>query len=110
MLDFSKGLVVSRTYFVEYYMGHFYIKDGDNRIPIYDSNNVGEATVLYSRPINKTYPDWHEKELSYPIKPENREAVNRYWARYKPGLEVTGKIEEGVFYEDTGEYDARNGK
>ena len=98
-MDFSKGLVPNRTYPVEYYMGEFYIKDGDERVLIVNTD-ISKATILYSLPSNSSVPAWTEKELTNPIKPDNISIVLKFWAKYKPGIEVTGHIKDGFFYED----------
>lgn len=82
---------------VEYISNDFMVKYKDKYYVISNPSNVRLiATELYSTPLNTLHANW-TKQSCTPKIPITFELGYRYWAPYKPGNKITGKIVKDKF-------------
>lgn len=50
---------------------------------------------VYSLPNNDKHKAWTKASISKPVLYPH--LVNLYWAKYKPGMKVSGEVKNGIF-------------
>jgi hypothetical protein len=68
---------------------------------IKDWDNLEHCKWIYALPTNTYYPVWSRKPYQPPVEPDKNilAMTLRFWAKYRQGMTIYGKIVDGIFIE-----------
>lgn len=79
--------------------GKYYVKIDGVNYEIKDVNNLTKIKWIYALPTNRYFTPWYRKPYTQIEDNNALEMTLRFWGKYKQGMTIYGRIENGIFTE-----------